>query len=127
MATAVARFMRITMASLRFTFTRLVRFGEIAKVLRWWFATYGVAVQWFASVLMVSCLGCLLASVLYFKSDLLNGLALLILSFVVLAKIVCAIIFRSDGGAGPRPPLAPVPRPPNGRPPVLSAEAEIER
>jgi len=62
--------------------------------------------------------------------DILTGVALLLLFVVVLAKVVFAIISRpgSDlppsGGGGRRPPDAPVPRPPWGRPPALSAAAE---
>jgi len=65
--------------------------------------------------------------------DILTGTALLLLFVVVLARVVFAIRFRPgtepplSGGGGRRPPDAPVPRPPNGRPPTLVAAAEVRR
>jgi hypothetical protein len=56
---------------------------------------------------------------------------LLILSLVVAIKVAFAIIARRESGLPPgdhgggRPPDAPVPRPPRGRPPALSAAAEV--
>jgi hypothetical protein len=59
------------------------------------------------------------------------GLALLLPFLLVVVKAVCAIVLRpgslppsSDGGRG-GPPDAPVPRPPGGRPPALSAAAKL--
>jgi len=77
-------------------------------------------------------LGSLIVAVAYWLRghDILNGAALLFLFVAVLAKVVFAIISRpgSDlppgGGGGPRPPNAPVPRPPGGRPPSLAAAAD---
>jgi len=63
--------------------------------------------------------------------------AILILILAALAKAIVAVLLRWKGsqgkgnggggsGSGPRPPRAPVPRPPGGRPPALSAAAEIK-
>jgi hypothetical protein len=92
----------------------------------------GFTVQRYASIAMVFSLGYLFASAIHHTSDLLTGLAVLSLFFGALAKIVFGIIFctrqepPSDGGGGPRPPLAPVLRPTGGRPPTLSAAAKVE-
>ena len=100
--------------------------------LRRWLAVHGSAVRWYASILMAVSLGYLLASARYHTSDAFAGLALLVVFLCALAKVMFAIVFRtgneppSSGGGGPRPPLAPVPRPPGGRPPALSAAAEVE-
>ena len=65
--------------------------------------------------------------------DILTAVALLLLALAVLAKVVAAIILRTAGGPAPdadggwRPPDAPVPRPPGGRPPALSEAAEVTR
>ena len=60
--------------------------------------------------------------------DILTGVAMLLLFLVVLAKVVAAIISRTDGGPAPgnggEPPGTRMPRPPGGRPPALSAAAE---
>ena len=100
--------------------------------LRRWLAVHGSAVQCYASILMAVSLGYLLASARHRSSDAFTGLALLVVFLCALAKVVFAIVFRtgneppSSGGGGPRPPLAPVPRPPSGRPPALSAAAKVE-
>lgn len=63
--------------------------------------------------------------------DILTGIALLVLFLVAVVKVVFAIIARRDNGfppgdgGGQRPPDAPVPRPPAGRPPALSAAAQV--
>src|SRR5262245_35745556 len=100
--------------------------------LRRWLTVHGSAVQWYASILMAISLGYLLASARYHPSDVFAGLAMLVIFLCVLAKAAIAIAFRAgnepplsgDGESGA--PLAPVPRPPGGRPPALSAAAEVE-
>lgn len=58
--------------------------------------------------------------------------AILLLILGVLAKFLVAVLLRRKGGgspgssgSGPRPPRSPVPRPGGGRPPSLSAAADI--
>ena len=64
--------------------------------------------------------------------DVLTAVALLVLVAVVAIKVAYAIRFRrrtdppSGLGSGDWPAGSPVPRPPSGRPPELSAVAEIE-
>ena len=83
-------------------------------------------------VIKLTVLGILIVAVGHWLRghDILTALALLLLLLAVLAKVVFAIISRRKsepppGGGGRRyPPDAPVPRPPGGRPPALSAAAE---
>jgi hypothetical protein len=98
---------------------------------RSWAVACGDAVQWYASSLMMLALGYLLASAIHRTSDMLTGLAVLLLFLGAQAKVIFGIVFRSgynppNGGGGPRPPLAPILRPPGGRPPVLHAAAEVQ-
>src|SRR5262245_54712299 len=59
--------------------------------------------------------------------------AILLLTLAALAKVIVAVLLRwrgsqppgGGGGNGPRPPRAPVPRPGGGRPPSLSAAADL--
>ena len=95
--------------------------------LRPWIARHGFAVQWYASILMAFSLGCLFASVAHKTSNALTALAVLILFFCALAKLMFHIALRGDeppfsGSGGPRPPLAPVPRP-TGPPRRIFSEA----
>jgi hypothetical protein len=63
--------------------------------------------------------------------DILTGIALVVLFLWAVAKVIAAIVVRrrgeppSGGGGGSWPSDAPVPRPPGGRPPELSAAAEV--
>ena len=63
--------------------------------------------------------------------DILTGIALVLLFLWAVAKVIAAIVVRrkgeppSGGGGGSWPSGAPVPRPPGGRPPALSAAAEV--
>ena len=63
--------------------------------------------------------------------DILTGSALVLLALVVLAKMVFAIVLRHGprppGSGGPTSADQPVPRPPDGRPPGLSAAADAAR
>ena len=62
--------------------------------------------------------------------DILIGIALTILALLVAGKIIGALVWRRKGPPGGRgggwSSNVPVPRPPNGRPPVLSAAADIK-
>ena len=98
--------------------------------LRRWLTQHRVALQRCASVSMAFALGYLIASVRQQSSDVYVALSFLVLSLAVLAKIVFAIAWHAGdagpapGSGGKRPPPGPrVPRPPGGRPPVLSAAA----
>ena|SRR5437762_1959586 len=78
-------------------------------------------------------LGSLIVTAFYLLHghDVLTGIALSLLFLIVVAKVVFAIIARRggappSGGGGYGPPHAPVPRPPGGRPPALSAAAEVK-
>jgi len=61
--------------------------------------------------------------------DVLTGIALVLLFLWAVAKVIAAIVVRrrceppSGGGGGGWPAGEPVPRPPGGRPPALSAAA----
>ena len=62
--------------------------------------------------------------------DVLTGIALVLLFLWAVAKVIAAIVRQkggppSDGGGGSWPAGSPVPRPPGGRPPALSAAAEV--
>jgi hypothetical protein len=100
--------------------------------LRPWLNLHGFAVQRCAAFLMAFSLGYLFASVRHLSADAYIGLALLGVFLGVMAKLVCAIACGqaddppSSRGGGPRPPDAPVPRPPSGGPPALSAAARVE-
>jgi len=59
----------------------------------------------------------------------------LLFLLAALGKIIVAVLIHrkggppsegGGGGGGSKPPRAPVPRPPGGRPPALSAAAEIK-
>jgi len=64
--------------------------------------------------------------------DVLTGIALVLLFLWVVAKVISAIVVRrrgeppSGGDGGSWPSGEPVPRPPGGRPPALSAAAEVK-
>ena len=64
--------------------------------------------------------------------DILTGIALVLLFLWEVAKVIAAIVVRrrgeppSDGGGGGWPAGERVPRPPGGRPPALSAAAEMK-
>ena len=63
--------------------------------------------------------------------DVLTGIALVLLFLVAVAKVIGAIVVRRrdeppSGGGGGWPAGEPVPRPPGGRPPALSAAAEVK-
>ena len=64
--------------------------------------------------------------------DVLTGIALVLLFLWAVAKVIPAIGVRwrggppSGGGSGSWPAGSPVPRPPDGRPPELSAAAEVK-
>jgi hypothetical protein len=64
--------------------------------------------------------------------DILTGIALVVLFLWAVAKVIAAIVVRRRGeppyGGGGGSWLAgePVPRPPGGRPPALSAAAEVK-
>ena len=116
----------------------LVIFAPVAAALafkdqiRRWATRHGYAIQWYASAMMMLALGYLLASIIHRTPDVLTGLAVLILFFGVMAKIVFGIAFRPGtepprGGSGPRPPGAPVLRPPGGRPPVLQFASPVPK
>ncbi|MGH7969108.1 MAG: hypothetical protein ACREIC_10325, partial [Limisphaerales bacterium] len=98
--------------------------------LRRWIAAHGFAVQWYAAIAMAFSLGYLFGSVGNKASTVFTALALIILFLCVLAKIVFCIAVRDDepplgGGRGPRPQLAPVPRPTGPRRRVFSEAAEM--
>lgn len=100
--------------------------------MRPWATRHGYAIQWYASAMMMLALGYLLASIVHRTPDALTGLAVLILFFGVMAKVVFGIVFRPGnepprGGSGPRPPRAPVLRPPGGRPPVLQFASPVPK
>ena len=63
--------------------------------------------------------------------DVLTGIALVLLFLWTVAKVIAAIVVRrrggppGSGGGGSWPAGSPVPRPPGGRPPALSAAAEV--
>jgi len=63
--------------------------------------------------------------------DILTGIALVLLFLWAVAKVIAAIVVRrrgeppSGGDGGSWPAGEPVPRPPGGRPPALSAAAEV--
>ena len=62
--------------------------------------------------------------------DVLTGTALVLLFLWAVAKVIAAIVVRRKGeppsGGGTWPAGEPVPRPPGGRPPALSAAAEVK-
>ncbi len=63
--------------------------------------------------------------------DVLTGTALVFLFLIAGTKLIFALIHRrrsgpSSGGGGTWPAGSRVPRPPGGRPPVLSAAAKAE-
>ena len=64
--------------------------------------------------------------------DVLTGIALVLLFLVAVAKVIAAIVVRRRGGlpgggdSGSWPAGERVPRPPGGRPPALSAAAEVK-
>jgi hypothetical protein len=95
-----------------------------------WLAPRACMVQWYASLVMMFSLGCLVASALHRASDALAALSLLALFMCAMLKVVCGIVLGStrtppsNAGGGPEPPPALVPRPPTGRPPELRAAAE---
>jgi hypothetical protein len=85
-------------------------------------------------IIKLTAVGALIVAVAYGLRghDVLTGIALVLLFLVVVAKVISAILFHrrsepppGDGG-GRRPPDAPVPRLPGGRPPELSAVAEMK-
>ena len=63
--------------------------------------------------------------------DVLTGIALVMLFLWAVAKVIAAIVARRrgsppfGGGGGGWPAGERVPRPPGGRPPALSAAAEV--
>lgn len=61
--------------------------------------------------------------------DILTAVAMVLLFLFVVAKVVAALIFRpgswSAPGDGGEPRGRPMLRPPGGRPPALSAAAEV--
>ncbi len=99
-----------------------------------WLGRYGFHVQWYVSMSMAISLGYVAASVHQKAVDDITVVAMLVVFACALAKTALGIAFR-DGGeppesrtvGGPRPPSAPVLRPPGGRPPVLSEAARLKQ
>ena len=66
--------------------------------------------------------------------DILTGIALVVLFLWAVAKVIAAMVVRrrgeppsgGGGGGGSWPAGEPVPRPPGGRPPALSAAAGMK-
>jgi len=64
--------------------------------------------------------------------DVLTGIALVLLFLWAVAKVIAVVVVRRRGGPpfgggdGGWPAGEPVPRPPGGRPPALSAAAQVK-
>ena len=98
-----------------------------------WLERYGFNVQSYVSISMAVSLGYIAASVHQKTVDDITAVALLVVFLCALAKMALGIAFRDNGeppesqtGGGPRPPSAPVLRPPGGLPPVLTAAAPVQ-
>ena len=98
-----------------------------------WLERYGFNVQWYVSMSMAVSLGYIVASVHQKAADDITVIAFLVVFACALVKTALGIAFRDSGepsesqtGGGPRPPSAPVLRPPGGRPPVLSGAAPLK-